>query len=184
MIGFDSAIRIDRRALDCRSEGRGLMERLLGRWHMSRFALISALAVAVAGLGGRKSSTCGAPPTLNPCTARVKVLEWFSTLGFPDVRNAQFVRFPSSASQSRGEAPECQFGHGFLLTEDNQEWTILTVGLEQRAVAKQPPFREISTSYWTCQKQKLTEFTDTILTTHAEVHEVAVHRLDMLAAGA
>lgn len=68
-------------------------------------------------------------------------LEWFSSLGFPDVRGLTFVRAASGGlSYSVGdEAPRKIYLRGFLLSDQSEEFTVLTTDLLHRTLRKSKP---------------------------------------------
>ena len=74
------------------------------------------------------------------------LFQWFSGLGFADVNDAPFVRFPGSTLLETDKPPQIVFAHGFLLKDEKESWKILTFGLETRAVAKHVPLKRGSRS--------------------------------------
>ena len=139
------------------------MDRELER-QSRRFALNLAFTVMAACLVSANASVAN-PPKF--AAERIKLFEWFSTLGFPDVKQAKFVRYPASASQSRGELPAVSYGHGFLLDENKSEWTILSFGLKRTSKDKKPYFSATPPGKWTCQEQDLAAFAKTTLASQA-----------------
>jgi hypothetical protein len=69
---------------------------------------------------------CRAQSRPTSASERLQVFQWFSGVGFPDVKNAKFVRRPDGRDQ-----------HGFVLGENKQAWTVVTVGLVSRTVERQ-----------------------------------------------
>jgi hypothetical protein len=81
-----------------------------------------------------------------PAADRVRLFEWFSTLGFPDVKNARFVRYPHGFD---GKPLKVEFEHGFLIGESKDEWTVLTCDIELEQVTKRPPWPANLPAGWT-----------------------------------
>jgi len=119
-----------------------------------------ALAVVAACLASANVSLANPP---KPAAEQVRLFEWFSTLGFPDVKNAKFVRYPVGASQS-----EVWFANGFLLGQNKDAWTVLTFGLKQELVPKKPEYPKKRPVDWACQEQNLATFVKAVLAAQAK----------------
>jgi hypothetical protein len=140
-----------------------VMDRVVDR-PRARLMRPFALAVMAACLTSADASLAK-PPEAG--AERIRLFEWFRTLGFPDVKHAKFVRYPASASQSRGQPPAVSYGHGFLLDENKSEWTILSFGLKRTSKDKKPYFSATPPGKWTCQEQDLAAFAKTTLASQA-----------------
>lgn len=75
----------------------------------------------------------------NPLTAdELKAFEWFGGLGFPDVKEAKYVRVLTGRwSQSGDEPPQNSSIVAFLL-KGGDEFTVLTLSLETETFKKRP----------------------------------------------
>ena len=73
---------------------------LVGHRHVPRIVVRSALCL-IAAIVMSADASLAKPP--EAAAERVRLFEWFSTLGFPDVKHARFVRYPESAFESEGE---------------------------------------------------------------------------------
>jgi hypothetical protein len=147
-----------------RAGGSELMERLAD-FRRPRLALTFALAAMTACLTNVDVSLANPPQS---AAERVKLFEWFSTLGIPDVKHAKFVRYPASESQLRGMPSDVSYGHGFLLDENKNEWTILSFGLKKSPREKKPYFSATPPGKWACEEQELAAFANTILASPAK----------------
>ncbi len=119
-----------------------------------------ALAVIVACLAYPDASLAKPP---EPAAERVRLFEWFSTLGFPDVKHARFVRYPISISAPDGEPIDVDFAHGFLLDESKDAWTVLSFDLKQQPVQKRPQYLQKQPTDWACRAEDLAAFAKSML---------------------
>jgi hypothetical protein len=144
------------------------MDRLLNR-QRPRLAHPFALAVMTVCLSAAVVMGAEAPlaKSAEPAAERVKLFEWFSTLGFPDVKHARFVRYPLSFDQPEGAPARVRFAHGFLLGESKDAWTVLTCDLKQQQVPKKPWFQPNRPADWACQREDLGAFANAMLALHA-----------------
>ena len=94
-----------------------------------RLARTCSLAMVLASCLPSKSSA--AAGSLTP--ASKADFEWFSTLGFPDVKDAPFVRVATGGwSQSGGDPPQGQYALAFLLSTNGSTFSTLDMDLFQR----------------------------------------------------
>jgi hypothetical protein len=119
-----------------------------------------ALAVMATCLASADVSLAKPP---EPAVDRVRLFEWFSTLGYPDVKHAKFVTYPSGVSNSEGEPAKVWLAHGFLLGENKDAWTVLTIDLDQQQVAKKVSFVAKQPPDWMCHEQDLAAFANEAL---------------------
>jgi len=71
---------------------------------------------------------------------RTRAFNWFATLGYPDVAKLPFVDVATGGwSQGAGEAPLAHHAHGFLLSQDGNHFSILTLDLETHKFTKTGP---------------------------------------------
>jgi hypothetical protein len=98
---------------------------------------------------------------------RVKLFEWFGTLGFPDVKPLKFVRFPESMLSGQGGPEKVQFAHGFLLGGSKNEWTVLTFSLKPEHMDKRPQFLANRPADW-LSPDDLAAFAKATLAAHAK----------------
>ena len=68
------------------------------------------------------------PPQTRPTTVseRLQAFQWFSGLGFPDVKDGSFVRLHERGGQ-----------HGFVLEQNKEAFIVVTVGLDSRSIDRQ-----------------------------------------------
>jgi hypothetical protein len=85
-----------------------------------RVAGIAACAVLVCGPGNCPAQTSSSSPA-----ERLEVFQWFSGLGFPDIKDARFVRLRGDGSQ-----------HGFVVRETEEARTVITLGLMTKTISK------------------------------------------------
>jgi hypothetical protein len=70
---------------------------------------------------------------------RNKAFNWFETLGFPDVKGRKFVRTATGRwYSSGGDPPRNTFIRGFLLKEEGDEFTLVTLSLATETYRKTP----------------------------------------------
>jgi hypothetical protein len=124
-----------------------------------------ALAVLAACLAITEASLAKPP---EPAAERVRLFQWFGTLGFPDVRQARFVRYPTSVFEPEGEPIKVLTAHGFKLGENKDAWTLLTFSLKQEHVQKRPQTPAKRPADWACQEEDLAAFAKTTLTSQAK----------------
>lgn len=66
--------------------------------------------------------------------------DWFSTLGFPDVKGAKWAAvWHGSWFQGEDNTPQAQTLHGFVIKEDDDAFTVLSPDLTVRVLAKSKP---------------------------------------------
>src|SRR5262245_60335883 len=58
-----------------------------------------------------------------------EVIRWFDQLGFPDLSQAKFVRVSMEWPRVGDEPPDCKSFVGFLLSEEPERFTVLTLDL-------------------------------------------------------
>jgi hypothetical protein len=138
-----------------------VMDRLVDR-RRSRMVHACALAVMAACLASADASLAKPP---EPAAERIKLFEWFSTLGYPDVKNARFVRYPRGFD---GKPLKVLFEHGFLLGESKDAWTVLTCDLKQQQVPKKPWFPPTRPADWACHREDLRAFANAMLASQAK----------------
>ena len=96
-------------------------------------------------LSGNHANSLAAPSTLEE---RGKAFDWFSALGFPDVKGLKLVRVATGRCYSVDNAPfRNTFVRGFLLKEHGEELKVLTLSLAtetyHKTSAKTPPHEEV-----------------------------------------
>jgi hypothetical protein len=101
---------------------------------------------------------CPAQTSSSSAAERLEVFQWFSGLGFPDVKDGKFVRFAAGSSQVRGQPVEVSYRHGFLTDKNKKSWTILTLGLSSRTIEKAPGPPEVDATRWTCVPENFAAF--------------------------
>jgi hypothetical protein len=139
------------------------MEREMPR-RRRRFALKLALAV-IAACPASPAASLAKPP--EAAADRIKLFEWFSTLGFPDVQHARFVRYPLSLDQPEGAPVRVLFAHGFLLRESKSKWTILAFDLKPQQIVKNTWYNPRPAN-WECQADDLAAFANATLARQAK----------------
>jgi hypothetical protein len=139
-----------------------MMEWLVSRRRMLRLVAQGALCL-IAAIVMNADASLAKPP--EPAAERVRLFEWFSTLGFPDVKNARFVRYPHGFD---GKPLKVHFEHGFLLGESKDAWTVLTLDLRQKQVTKKPVYPPNRPAGWACHGEDLRAFATATLAKEAK----------------
>jgi len=140
-----------------------MMERLVGRRRLLRLVAQGALCL-IAAVVMNADAALAKPPQL--AAEQVRLFEWFSTLGFPDVKHARFVRYPHSLD---GEPLKVHFEHGFVVGESKDEWSVLTCDIKREQVPKKPWFPLIRPADWTCHAEDLAAFAKATLASQAKL---------------
>jgi hypothetical protein len=74
---------------------------------------------------------------------RSEAFAWFSDLGYPDVKNAPFVRVTTGQwSQAVDGPPQFAYRYGFLLGSEGDQFTVLFSDLTTSKLTKSPPAKE------------------------------------------
>jgi hypothetical protein len=69
--------------------------------------------------------SCRAQAQVPSAADRLEAFQWFTGLGFPDIKSAKFVGLRDGSGK-----------HGFLLGENEEAWSVLTVGLVTKTIKK------------------------------------------------
>src|SRR5438093_10358870 len=100
---------------------------LIARWKSIRRFSLPLLVVV---------GTCAAALIIIPALLRSpadEVFRWFRRLGFPDLAGRAYVKVATGGwSQSGNDAPQGDFTQGFLLSQSNDTFTVLTRDLSVR----------------------------------------------------
>ncbi|HEV8066455.1 MAG TPA: hypothetical protein VGP76_01870 [Planctomycetaceae bacterium] len=84
---------------------------------------IAACALCVLLCCGTDACPAQTQPSLP--SERLKAFQWLSNLGFPDIKEAKFVRLRDGSDQ-----------RGFLLSENKEAWAVVTIGLVPRTIER------------------------------------------------
>jgi hypothetical protein len=120
------------------------------------YRLVAAAALAVVSISAHLS---GAQIERPVAAERVEAFQWFSSLGFPDVKDAKFVRFPAGDDR-----------HGFLLGETKEAWTVLGLRLDTKTIEKKSDSSQTSAAGRACIPEDFARFVE------AASHDPGNHR--------
>jgi hypothetical protein len=96
-----------------------------GAVRAARNCCVVALAVLLLPASGGSA----AEPIYSPNVDRDLAFGWFATLGYPDVAKLPFVDVATGAwGQGANDGPQARHEHGFLLSQDGDRFSILTIG--------------------------------------------------------
>ena len=98
----------------------------------------------------RAGATDDAPRPAVKSTAaeRTKAFEWFSRLGYPDVKGRKYVRVATGHwFQAGNDPPTNTYQRGFVLAEEGDRFTVLTLSLAEpkykRTPADTPGYKQV-----------------------------------------
>ncbi|HYT92499.1 MAG TPA: hypothetical protein VEL76_27535 [Gemmataceae bacterium] len=88
------------------------------------------------------------PAVKSTAAERTKAFEWFSGLGYPDVKGRKYVRVATGDWFQAGNAPPTNtHQRGFVLAEEGERFTVLTLSLAEpkykRTPADTPSYKQV-----------------------------------------
>jgi len=109
------------------------------RWAVGPLSAALAVAAISGALFVAARQARAAEPGGSSAEQRLKAFQWFSTLGYPEVKGLKFVRVATGFwSQSGGNPPENQYWNGFVLDEKGKDFRVFTFTAETYAFTKTP----------------------------------------------
>jgi hypothetical protein len=107
---------------------------------IARIGALATLCVVLAAIGNARAEPAG--PALEPDV--LQAFEWFSSLGFPDVKGLPPIKvWTGGTAESKTVEPIMEYG--FLAKDDGKQFEIITTDLiEERYTASKASVRDVS----------------------------------------
>ena len=99
---------------------------------ISRAYRIVAVAGVVTSLGSLTTPLLADAPQVTAAEASTRAFQWFSTLGYPDVKDRPFVRVVKRYEKGTPEQhPTDRIALGFIVDAKGDDFTLSTFDLER-----------------------------------------------------